>query len=277
MDNGISRKAPVPFEEERIMAARNLLAFDLGAESGRALLGRFDGRRLTLEEKHRFANPNGRLNDHLHWNLLAQWEELKTGLRKAAAGGATGGTAVDAIGVDTWGVDFGFLDRNGDLLANPFMYRDPQTDGMMDKAFARVPRSEVFDATGIQFMQLNSLYHLMAMAERKSPVLECAKTMLFIPDLFNYFFTGEKVAEFSIATTSQMYDPRKRDWARPMLERLGLPTHFLPKVVPSGTRLGDIRASVAEECGLAAKVPVVAPGCHDTASAVAAVPATGTD
>jgi rhamnulokinase len=253
--------------------ARNLLAFDLGAESGRALLGRFDGRRLALEEKHRFANPNGRINDHLHWNLLAQWEELKTGLRKAAAGG----TIVDAIGVDTWGVDFGFLDRNGDLLANPFMYRDPQTDGMMDKAFARVPRSEVFEATGIQFMQLNSLYHLMAMAERKSPVLECAQTMLFIPDLFNYFFTGEKVAEFSIATTSQMYDPRRRDWARPMLERLGLPTHFLPKVVPSGTRIGDVRASVAEECGLSTKVPVIAPGCHDTASAVAAVPATGSD
>jgi len=121
------------------MAARNLLAFDLGAESGRALLGRFDGRRLTLEEKHRFANPNGRLNDHLYWNLLAQWEELKTGLRKAAAGGTT----VDAIGVDTWGVDFGFLDRNGDLLANPFMYRDPQTDGMMEKTSpaSRAPRS----------------------------------------------------------------------------------------------------------------------------------------
>jgi rhamnulokinase len=250
------------------MAARNLLAFDLGAESGRALLGRFDGKRLTLEETHRFANPNGRLNGHLHWNFLAQWEELKTGLRKASAGGS----AIDAIGVDTWGVDFGFLDRNGDLLANPFMYRDAQTDGMLEKAFAKVPRAEIFEATGIQFMQLNSLYQVMALAERKSPLLEMAQTMLFIPDLFNYFFTGERAAEFSIATTSQMYDPRKREWATGMLNKLGLPTHFLPKVVPSGTRLGNLRADVVSECGATGEIPVIAPGCHDTASAVAAVP-----
>jgi sugar (pentulose or hexulose) kinase len=255
------------------MAARNLLAFDLGAESGRALLGHFDGKRLTLEEKHRFATSNGRLNGHLHWNFLAQWEELKTGLRKAAAGG----TRIDAIGVDTWGVDFGFLDRNGDLLSNPFTYRDAQTDGMLERAFARVPRAEIFEATGVQFMQINSLYQLMALAERRSPLLEMARTMLFVPDLFNYFFTGEKAAEFSIATTSQMYDPRKRDWARGMLEALGVPTHFLPNVVPSGTRLGNLRADVASECGAAGDIPVIAPGCHDTASAVAAVPASGAD
>ncbi len=255
------------------MAARNLLAFDLGAESGRALMGRFEGNRLTLEEKHRFANPNGRLNGRLHWNFLAQWEELKIGLRKAALGGA----AIDAIGVDTWGVDFGFLDRNGDLLANPFMYRDSQTDGMLEKAFAKVPRARIFEATGIQFMQLNSLYQIMALAERRSPLLETAKTMLFVPDLFNYFFTGERAAEFSIATTSQMYDPRKREWATGLLTELGLPTHFLPKIVPSGTRLGNLRGDVASDCGVRGEIPVIAPGCHDTASAVAAVPATGSD
>lgn len=255
------------------MAARNLLAFDLGAESGRALLGHFDGKSLTLEEKHRFANPNGRLNGRLHWNFLAQWEELKTGLRKASAGGS----GIDAIGVDTWGVDFGFLDRNGDLLANPYMYRDAQTDGMLEKAFAKVPRAEIFEATGIQFMQLNSLYQVMALAERKSPLLEMAQTMLFVPDLFNYFFTGERAAEFSIATTSQMYDPRKREWATGMLTRLGLPTHFLPKVVASGTRLGGLRNDIATECGATGNIPVIAPGCHDTASAVAAVPVCGSD
>ncbi|HEY7116254.1 MAG TPA: rhamnulokinase family protein [Tepidisphaeraceae bacterium] len=253
------------------MATRNLLAFDLGAESGRALLGRLDGRRLTLDEKHRFANPNGRLNGHLHWNFLAQWEELKTGLRKTAAGA----TAIDAIGVDTWGVDFGFLDANGDLLANPFMYRDPQTEGMMERAFGRVSREAIFEATGIQFMQLNSLYQLVALAARRSPLLDCGRTMLFMPDLFNYCFTGERVAEFSIATTSQMYDPRKKDWAREMLNELGLPTHFLPKVVPSGTRLGNVLPAVMEECGISGEIPVIAPGCHDTASAVAAVPVEG--
>jgi sugar (pentulose or hexulose) kinase len=250
------------------MAARNLLAFDLGAESGRALLGRLDTGRLTLEEKHRFANPNGKINGHLHWNVLAQWEELKTGLRKAAAGG----TAIHAIGVDTWGVDFGFLDRNGDLLANPYMYRDAQTDGMLDKAFARVPKARIFEATGIQFMQLNSLYQLMALAERKSPVLECAHTMLFMPDLFNYLFTGQKVVEFSIATTSQMYDPRKKTWATDLLKDLGLPTHILPKVVPSATRLGDLREDVRQDCAVG-PIPVIATAGHDTASAVAAVPA----
>jgi rhamnulokinase len=250
------------------MATRNLLAFDLGAESGRALLGRLDGGRLTLEENHRFANPNGKINGRLHWNLLAQWEELKTGLRKAAAGGGE----IHAIGVDTWGVDFGFLDRNGDLLANPYMYRDAQTDGMLEKAFAKFPKARIFEATGIQFMQLNSLYQLMALAERKSPLLECGATLLFMPDLFNYLFTGEKVAEFSIATTSQMYDPRKKAWATEMMKELGLPTHFLPRIVPSGTRLGGLRAEVSQECGVGA-IPVIATAGHDTASAVAAVPA----
>jgi rhamnulokinase len=259
------------FQEEGApeMAARNLLAFDLGAESGRALLGRFNGKNLNLEEKHRFANPNGRINGRLQWNFLAQWEELKTGLRKAAAGNAQ----IDAIGIDTWGVDFGFLDKDGDLLANPFMYRDAQTDGMMAAAFAKVPKAEIFEATGIQFMEINSLYQLFAMAQRKSAVLDAARTLLFIPDLFNYFFTGVQVAEYSIATTSQMYDPRRRDWARPMLEALGLPTHFLPKITSSGSRIGNVRGDVAGECGVAGEIPVIAPGCHDTASAVAAVPA----
>jgi rhamnulokinase len=250
------------------MPTRNLLAFDLGAESGRALLGRLDYGKLTLEEKHRFPNPNGKINGHLHWNLLAQWEELKTGLRKAAADN----TAIHAIGVDTWGVDFGLLDRNGDLLANPFMYRDPQTDGMLDYAFSLVPRERIFEQTGIQFMQLNSLYQLLAMARRNLPQLDCAHTLLFMPDLFNYLFTGRKVAEFSIATTSQMYDPRKKAWATDLLKDLRIPARILPEIVPCGTRLANLLPEVQQDCGVG-PIPVIATAGHDTASAVAAVPA----
>ena len=244
---------------------QNFLAFDLGAESGRAIVGTLSGGRLTLEEKHRFANPNGRIHGHMQWNLLAQWEALKTGLRKCA------GVELAGIGVDTWGVDFGLIGRDGEVLGNPFMYRDSRTDGMMEKAFAKAPREEIFAATGVQFMQLNSLYQLLAMKEQGSPLLEAADKLLFMPDLFNYLFTGRQTAEFSIATTSQMYDPRRRDWARPMLEKLELPTRILPEIIATGTVLGPLSKDVADECGVEA-VTVIAPGGHDTASAVVAVP-----
>ncbi|HSZ58750.1 MAG TPA: rhamnulokinase family protein [Tepidisphaeraceae bacterium] len=261
------------------MAARNFLAFDLGAESGRAVLGTLDNRRLTLTEKHRFTNPTGRMNGHLHWDILAQWEELKTGLRKAAVdqhGEQKKSLPLHGLGVDTWGVDFGLLSNSGEILSNPFHYRDSRTDGMMQRAFSRVPREEIFQATGIQFMQLNSLYQLLAMKESGSALLACAQTLLFMPDLFNYLFTGQRECEFSIATTSQFYDPRQKTWAKPMLEKLGLPTKILPEIVPSGTVIGPLLADVAGECGLE-PIPVIAPACHDTASAVAAVPAVGSD
>lgn len=261
------------------MPTRNFLAFDLGAESGRAVLGTLDGGKLELTEKHRFANPTGWMNGHLYWNLLGQWEELKTGLRKSAGDHAADGRGpltLHGIGVDTWGVDFGLLGTSGEILGNPFNYRDPRTEGMMDKAFARVSRDEIFEATGVQFMQLNSLYQLLAMKESGSKLLDCAATLLFMPDLFNFLFTGQKKSEFSIASTSQMYDPRAGAWASAMLQKLKLPTRVLPPIVPSGTVLGPLRADVAKDCGVG-EVPVIAPACHDTASAVAAVPATGDD
>ncbi len=254
------------------MAENNYLALDFGAESGRAITGTLAGGRVTLAENYRFANPNGRINGHYHWNLMAQWEHVKAGLRKAVE--ARPGLA--SIGVDTWGVDFGLLDRNDELLGNPFMYRDGRTDGMMEKVFDLVSREQVFEATGVQFMQLNSLFQLMAMRQARSPKLDAADTLLFMPDLFNFLFTGEKVNEFSIATTSQMYDPRARGWARGLLEALDLPAHILRKIVPSGTVVGPLLKDVAEECGVG-RLPVIAPGCHDTASAVAAVPAEGED
>jgi len=256
------------------MAAQNFLAFDLGAESGRAVLGTLSNGRLELEERHRFPNPVGRMNGHLYWNLLAQWEELKTGLRRAVADPPAGGRrpSLSGIGIDTWGVDFGFVGADGDIIGNPFHYRDPRTEGVMERALQRVSREQIFEHTGVQFMSINSLYQLLAMRETKPQTLEAAQTLLFIPDLFNYLFTGERKSEFSIATTSQMYDPRRGTWAKEMLAQLDLPTHIFPQIIPSGTTIGPLRRDVAEECNVG-RVPVIAPGCHDTASAVAAVPA----
>jgi rhamnulokinase len=246
----------------------NFLALDLGAESGRAMLGQFDGTRLRLSEAHRFANGPVCLPSGLHWDVLRLWSEIKSGIALAAQE-CGGGLA--SVGLDTWGVDFGLLDRSGALLGNPYHYRDSRTDGMVDEAFRRAGREEIFQRTGIQFMQLNSLYQLLSMAVGESPLLEIAETFLTMPDLFNYWLTGRKVCEFSIATTTQCYDPRQWDWARPMLEKLKIPVHIFPDTVPPGTVLDDLLPQVVEEVGV--KMPVIAPACHDTGSAVAAVPA----
>jgi rhamnulokinase len=245
------------------------LAFDLGAESGRAILGALDGQRLQLQEMHRFANPNGKMLGHLHWNLAAQWEELKNGLRRTAE--KLNSQHLAGIGVDTWGVDFGLL-AGDEILGNPLTYRDSGTDGILPRAFDIVPRERIFDATGVQLMQINTLFQLLAMKRRNSKLLDAADTLLFMPDLFNYLLCGSRQSEMSIASTSQMFDPRRRQWARELLAALGLPEKNLAPLVPSGTVLGELRPAVAEECGIA-PAPVIAPGCHDTASAVAAVPA----
>jgi sugar (pentulose or hexulose) kinase len=235
------------------------------------VLGTLDGKKLTLEEKHRFANPNGRINGRLVWNLLSQWEELKTGLKKTAVD-LRGSAGLSGIGVDTWGVDFGFIADSGEVLGNPTVYRDDFTEGVMERAFAKVSREKIFDATGIQFMRINSLFQLIALREHNSQLLKSAQTMLFMPDLFNYLFCGIRKSEMSITSTSQMFDPRKKRWATEMLEAFGIPTKILAEIVPSGTVLGPMLPEVASECGID-QVPVIAPGCHDTASAVAAVPA----
>jgi rhamnulokinase len=251
-------------------AAKKLLAFDLGAESGRGVLGLFNGQRLQLEVVHRFANGPVRTLDTLHWDVLHLYSEMIAGLRRCAA--EWGG--LDSLGVDTWGVDFAFLGRDGTLLGNPRHYRDPHTETIMEEAFRRVPPPEIFRRTGIQFMRFNSLFQLLALHRDRSPLLDVAQTLLFMPDLFHYFFTGIKINELTDASTSQMYDPTSRGWAYEMLKQLDLPTHFLGNLTPPGTVLGPLRASVTTETGLA-PVPVVAPATHDTASAVAAVPAQG--
>lgn len=247
----------------------NYLALDLGAESGRAMLGRFDGEQLSIEEIHRFPNGPVRMPSGLHWDALRLWNEIKIGIGKAAreVGGELAG-----IGIDTWGVDFALLDRTGALVGNPYHYRDSRTDGMVERAFALMPREQIFAHTGIQFLQLNSLYQLLAMVLSQSPALASARTFLAMPDFFNYLLTGQTVSEFSIATTTQCYDPRQHAWAEPVLTALGIPRAIFPAIVDSGAILGPLLPDVAAEVG-AATTRVIAPACHDTGSAVAAVPA----
>ncbi|MBV9124059.1 MAG: rhamnulokinase, partial [Planctomycetes bacterium] len=251
-------------------AAKKLLAFDLGAESGRGVLGLFDGQRLHLEVVHRFPNGGVRTLDTLHWDVLRLYSEMLTTLRRCAAD--HGG--VDSLGVDTWGVDFALLGRHDTLLGNPRHYRDPHTENILEEAFTRVPRLEIFRQTGIQFMRFNSLFQLLALQRDRSPLLEAAQTLLFMPDLFHFFFTGIKVNELTDASTSQMYDPSARGWAYGLLQAFSLPANILGTIVNPGTVLGPVRASVVHETGLN-PVPVIAPASHDTGSAVAAVPAEG--
>ena len=249
------------------------LAFDLGAESGRAVVGHFEGERLRLEEVHRFSNGPVQVLDSLHWDVLGLWSEIKHGLKLAAM---RYGDSLAGIGLDTWGVDFGLLAADDTLLGHPYHYRDSRTDGMMEEAFRFVSRAEIFQRTGIQFMQLNSLYQLLAMARAKSPALAAARAFLNIPDLFNFWLTGRKANEFTIATTSQCYDPRAGDWARDMLDRLGIPSRIFGEIVPPSITLGMLRSSVCQEIGCK-PIPVIAPATHDTGSAVAAVPVTDED
>jgi rhamnulokinase len=256
----------------RVDRALSFLAIDLGAESGRGIVGRFDGERLRLEEVHRFPNQPVRLLDTLYWDFPRLFHEIKTAIARGA--GAAGGRLA-AVGVDGWGVDYGLLDERGRLLSNPVHYRDARTDGVMEEVFRRVPREEIFERTGIQFIQLNTLFQLYAQRRDQPGLLSQARRLLPIADLVNYFLTGRAVSEYTLATTTQLLDVRRRTWCRPLLDALDLPAEILPEVVPPGSILGPLREDIASECGLIAPPPVVAPACHDTAAAVAAVPAEG--
>jgi rhamnulokinase len=244
-------------------------AADLGAESGRVMAGRFDGGRLSLSEAHRFDSRPVRLPDGLHTDVLRIFSEIQGGLAAVAQEGPVAG-----IGVDTWGVDFGLLDGEGVLLGNPWHYRDVLGSGVMEKAFARVPRAEIFAATGVQLLELNTLFQLLRMQERGAAALGAARRLLFMPDLFSCWLCGRAVNERTIATTSQCLDVAAGRWAEALLERFSLPAGIFGEVVPPGTVLGELLPHVGEETGLR-RTTVVAVGGHDTALAVAAVPATG--
>ncbi len=251
------------------MAARKYLAFDFGAESGRAMLGIVNDRTMELHELHRFANKQRTRDGHLYWDMPYLQAELERGL---AAASSAGHQNLAGIGIDTWGVDFGLLDGQDRLVHDPYAYRDARTAGMMEEVFAIISREELYRLTGIQFMQFNSLFQLVCTARTEPHYLAQARTLLFMPDLFAFFLTGQKSCEYTIASTSQMLNARTRTWEPSVLQRLGLPKElFLPLTAP-GTRLAPLAQQVAERTGLP-RVEVIAPACHDTANAVAAVPA----
>jgi rhamnulokinase len=252
------------------MARDVAVAVDLGASGGRVVAGSFDGRLLDLEEIHRFENFPVAMAGQLVWDLPRLWHEVTTGLRAA---GARHGRAVSTVGVDTWGVDFSFLTAEDALLANPVCYRDARTRGMLAAAERIVPRHEIFAATGLQFMEINSLYQLLALKQKQPGILRLADRMLMIPDLVHWLLAGERSNERTNASTSQCFDPRAGDWSWQLLDRFDLPAHVFGPITEPGTLLGNLRGDVAAETGLHA-ARVILPGTHDTASAVAAVPAT---
>lgn len=255
-------RTPSPVRQER-----RVLAFDFGASSGRAMLGRFDGETIALQEVHRFSNDPVRLMDTLHWDFLRQMFEIRQGLVKGRLAGG-----FDSVGIDTWGVDFGLLDEHGRLLENPVHYRDSRTRTAMSELFEIIPRETVYAQTGIQFMALNTLFQLQALRTQRPELLDRAKAMLFMPDLMAYFLTGILRTEHTIASTSQMIDAQTHEWAADILTALQLPESFFAPLCEAGTPTATLSRDLCEELDLQ-PVPFIRVASHDTASAVVAVPA----
>jgi rhamnulokinase len=241
------------------MAEQCYLGVDLGAESGRVMAGLWDGRRMRLEELHRFPNGPVHVAGTMRWDVLRLWSEVEQGLGLAAK---RFGKSVVSVGVDTWGVDFVLLSKTGELLGQPYHYRDARTRGMLDHAFSRVPRAEIFAATGLQFMEISSLYQLLALQRNNPDLLAAADRFLMMPDFMHWCLCGSRAVEFTNATTTQFFHPTERNWSFEMLQKLGLPTHMLKEIVPPGTKLGQLRNSVAERTGLG-PIDVTAPATHD--------------
>lgn len=249
----------------------HFLAFDLGAESGRAVLGTLSGGRIALDVIHRFRTEGLFMLGTRQWDLARIHEEMCEGLAVCAREYTR---ELDGIGVDTWGVDFGLLARDGSVLANPVHYRDKRNDGMIEAACAIVPREEIYKATGIQFLPFNTVFQLLSMVKNQSPLLEVADTLLMMGDLLAYLLCGVKNCEYTGASTTQMLDPWKRTWNRELIAKLGLPDHLLPEPTPPGTVIGKILPDIAERTGISPDTPIIAPAIHDTGAAVAAVPVT---
>jgi rhamnulokinase len=253
------------------MTNTQYLAFDIGAGSGRAIVGTLDGCKVTLEEIHRFPNEMILRDGHYYWEINRLFEELMTGLRLCVR---KHNIIPASIGIDTWGVDFGLLDGNNQLIGNPFAYRDSLTEEAMEQVFKVIRPKELYARTGIQFMRFNTLFQLWALKKKFPNLLLQADKLLFMPDLLGYLFTGNVFSEYTIASTSQMLNPKTRNWYPDLLMRLGLPIHVLDDIVEPGTQIGTLKPEILSELGINS-ISVVAVGAHDTASAIAAIPAEG--
>lgn len=250
-----------------------VLAFDMGASSGRALVGELveletGGNQLRVTEIHRFPNHAIHVGEHLHWDTLRLLHEMKKGIRFAFQQGYT----PETFGIDTWGVDFGLIDANGELIGNPYHYRDAQTEGLIEEVNGLIGREQLFAQSGLQFMPFNTIYQLYAMKKAASPKLDIARTLLLTPDLLAYLLTGVKVCEFTMATTTQLFDPKAQAWNDELMGRLGIPAHLFLEPIHPGTFIGPLSPSVSEELNVP-PIRAVAVGTHDTESAIAAVPA----
>ena len=254
------------------MSGRAYVAIDLGAESGRAIVGVLEDDKLTLHELHRFLHLPRRLPSGLHWDLTGLWANILEGLRKSVEWAKTNGVELSSVGVDTWGVDYGFIGRSGQLLTLPFAYRDERNGPAFDRAIKAVGKPYLYEQTGIQFMPFNTLIQVLAHHAAEPVIVAQAHRLLMMPDLLHYFLSGEAVVESTIASTSQMIDPRNGRWNESLMTRLGLPTQMLGPIVPAGTVIGKTLPHVTAEIGSGKPLRVITPAAHDTASAVAAVP-----
>ena len=251
------------------MQNTNFLAFDLGASSGRAILGNLENNKLSLTEVHRFENQMQQIDGHYHWDIFKLFNELKWGLKKCIH---ETGIQPASIGIDTWGVDFAHMDKSGKIMPFPFAYRDSRTDTAIEELSQIIPKEQVYEDTGIQLMQFNSLFQLFSMVKKDPARFETTEKILFMPDALNFMFSGIAKTEFTIASTSQMIKPGKNEWQKKLIEKAGIPTGILTEIIDPGTKIGLVKEEIAKETG-SQQIPVVAVAGHDTASAIASVPA----
>lgn len=245
---------------------KRVLAFDLGASSGRAMIGAFDGKEIKLEEVHRFSNDPVIVGGTMYWDILRLFHEIKQGLLKAKHGGG-----FDSIAIDTWGVDFALIDKEGRLLENPIHYRDKRTRGMVEEAFSLIEKEEFYNITGNQFMEINTAFQLLSLVKKRPHIIERANKLLLTPDLFNYFLTGKMKTEYSIASTTQLLNAKERKWSQSVITKLGIPERLFTDIVPSGSLIGKLSDEICEELDLE-PVDVIAVASHDTQSALLSVP-----